>query len=294
MLNADIPGAVSSFADVMKEFELKEKLYRIIFRGKALEFEAYRNYAPDDDARNIDWKASRRANKMLVKQYREERDLDIIFVVDVSDHMVFGSSAKIKCEFVAEMVGAFMHLILNANDKIGLLMYSDKVVQFVEPNQGTNHFFRLTDLLLDSANYGGTSDISVALKELVEYPTGMDSLIFVSDFVRLGTDVTRNLIALTDRAESLAIIVKDPVDLRLPKLKGEITLEDPTSGQQLLINPSVAQLPYSRAVLHHERVIRRIFQLANIDYVRLLTNTRFDLPLARFLEERVRQRGAFM
>jgi len=293
-LNVDIPRAISDFEDIMKKFELKETLYRIIFRGKALEFEAYRNYVPDDDARAIDWKASQRANKLLVKEYREERDLDIFIVVDASDHMVFGSSEKLKCEYAAELVAALSHLIMNANDKVGLLMFSDRLVHFVEPSRGMHHHAMLVDLLTDPKNYGGGSHPDIPLRELLQYPKGLDAVIFVSDFVRLGTTLTRNFIALADRAEIVALIVKDMVDLQMPFVRGEIMLEDPTSKQQLLVNPVVARLPYGHVVLEHERSLNRIFKLANVDFVRLITKEYFALPLAKFLEERVRRRGAFL
>ena len=87
-LNVNAPKAITDFEAVAKEFELSEKLYRIIFRGKGLEFDKYREYSPDEDASNIDWKASLRSNKLMAKQYIEERELNIIFVVDVSENML--------------------------------------------------------------------------------------------------------------------------------------------------------------------------------------------------------------
>jgi len=91
-LNLDIAGAVSEFEAYMREFLVKKIIYKIIFRGKGLEFDSYREFYPDDDAKDIDWKASTKANKLLVKQYVEERDLNIMFVIDISDNMLFGST----------------------------------------------------------------------------------------------------------------------------------------------------------------------------------------------------------
>ena len=124
-LNIDIAGAISEFDAAAKEFELKEKIYKILFRGKGLEFESYREYSPEDDAEEIDWKASMRGGKILVKRYIEERDLGIVFMIDVSENMVLGSHEKLKCEYAAELIGALAHLILNSNDKIGFMFFSD-------------------------------------------------------------------------------------------------------------------------------------------------------------------------
>ena len=104
-LNVNAPKAITDFEAVAKEFELSEKLYRIIFRGKGLEFDKYREYSPDEDASNIDWKASLRSNKLMAKQYIEERELNIIFVVDdkiiINSHLNSFSTEK-KFEKIAK------------------------------------------------------------------------------------------------------------------------------------------------------------------------------------------------
>ena len=130
-LNADIPGSVAELQAAMKEFVLKHRLYRILLRGKGLEFEAYRNYAPDDDSETIDWKASARANTTLVKQYRDERNLKIVFIVDSGENMVFGSTKKLKCEYAAEIVGAFSHLIISTGDRAGIVFFADKIKEYI-------------------------------------------------------------------------------------------------------------------------------------------------------------------
>ena len=124
-LNVDIPKSVGEFQALSKEFELKAKLYKTLFRGKGLDFDGYRTYAPEDDAQNIDWKASKRSNELLVKQYIEERNLKVVFVIDVGENMVTGSTEKLKCEYVAEIVAALAHLIIISGDKIGFILYNE-------------------------------------------------------------------------------------------------------------------------------------------------------------------------
>jgi len=146
-LNVDVVGAITEFQSVMKQFRLRKDIYKIIFRGKGLEFEAFRDFTPDDDASDIDWKTSSRARKLLVKQYKEERDLKIMFLIDVGNNMVFGSGQKLKCEYITELVAAFSRIILDNNDQVGFFLFSDKVKHFIPPRVGENHFQFFVDLL---------------------------------------------------------------------------------------------------------------------------------------------------
>jgi uncharacterized protein (DUF58 family) len=293
-LNVDVPRAVSDFADAAKEFELKEKLYRIVFRGKALEFESYRDFVPDDDASNIDWKASKRGNKLLVRRYREERDLNIFLVVDSGDNMVFGSTDKLKCEYTASLLAGLAHLIMGGNDKVGLIMYSDKIVKLIEPDRGEFHFNLLMDMLTSPGHYGSGSNIDLALEELLNYPNKLDAVIFLSDFLRLGQNESRKFIAIADRCECMAIMINDLLDRKLPEVSREVLIESPETGEQILVNPKVAKEIYLQKNLQHDKIVREIFKSANIDLLELTTNKWFPLPLAEFLEERVRRRGAFL
>lgn len=193
-LNVDVSRAISDFETVAKEFELKEKLYKIIFRGKGLEFDSYRDYAPDDDASMIDWKASKRANKTLIKRYVEERDLNIIFVIDVGENMVLGSADKLKCEYAAELVSAFSHLIITSNDKVGFVLYSDDIKDYIPPRKGLNHLYFLVDILSDPSLYGGASRLDKALDFLLEnLDESINFVVFVSDFTRINENIEKDL-----------------------------------------------------------------------------------------------------
>src|SRR3989344_6225949 len=135
-LNVNIADAITEFQSVMKEFRLRKDIYRIIFRGKGLEFEAFRDFTPDDDASDIDWKTSSRARKLLVKQYKEERDLKIMFLIDVGSNMIFGSGQKLKCEYITELVAAFSKLIMDSSDKVGFFLFSDELKHYIKPKSG--------------------------------------------------------------------------------------------------------------------------------------------------------------
>lgn len=293
-LNVDVAGAISGFEEAVKEFNLREKIYKIIYRGKGLEFEDYQVYTSDDDASNIDWKASLRAQKPIVKRYKEERDLEIMFVVDVSENMLLGSGDKLKCEYAAEVITALSHLIVTSNDKIGYILFSDSVRRFVPPKTGMNHLYGFIDELSNPENYGGASEVNEAFEFVLNnLNKPIQAVIFVSDFIRVKENVRvlENLYLIANKFETTAIMVKDPLDRKLPKINREIVVEDPVSKQQILINPVRAGKIYERYAIEQENLVREIFRRSKVDVLRLVTNKNFIFPLSMFLQERVESRG---
>jgi uncharacterized protein (DUF58 family) len=291
-LNVDIPEAITEFLAVMKEFRLRGDIYRILFRGKGLEFEAYRDFSPDDDASDIDWKASNRAQKLLVKQYKEERDLKIMFIIDVGDNMVFGSGNKLKCEYATELVAAFSKLIMTANDRVGFILYSDKVKQYVKPSRGDKHFMFFMDNLTYPKTYGGVSDVDNAIDFALNYfPNNINSVIFVSDFLRVSRDTEKKLELLAHKFETVLIRVRDLLDMTLPEINGEVIVQNSEGSGQVIVNPKVVRASYEKYALEQARVVEEIFKKTEADYLDLVTNKPFPVPLAIFLKERIDRRG---
>lgn len=291
--NADIPGSISDLQDALKEFFLRNKLYKILLRGKGLEFEAYRRFSPDDDSSAIDWKASRRSNTILVKQYKEERDLKIVFLIDVGENMVFGSSRKLKCEYVAEIVGAFSHLIITTGDRVGYVTFSDRVHNYILPSRGTKHFHRMVDIITDPLTYEGASDIQKPLDFMLDYlGKNIASVVIISDFLSFKEQHKKDLALVASKFETLVIMVKDPLDKILPNLSSEVVIEDPKTGQQLLVNPRVAKEAYARFSLEQESKLRSTCQKNNIDFLELSTDKPFVSTLATFIKGRSKQTRA--
>lgn len=289
-LNVDVPSAISDFEAAAKEFELKEKLYRIIFRGKGLEFDKYRDFSPDEDASSIDWKASMRASKLIAKQYIEERDLNILFAVDISENMLLGSSAKLKCEYAAEIFAALSHLIINSNDRVGIVLYNDEIREFIPPKGGNNHFYILMDVLSNPEIYGKASRFDRVLDFLLNYVRGIDAVVFLSDFIRVKVNVTNNLFLVAHKFESVGIMVKDLLDKTFPDVDREIVIEDPVSGEQILMNPKKVKYVYERNAFEQEKIVKEIFKRADIDLLELMTHQPFAFSLAGFLGERVKMK----
>lgn len=287
-LNTDIPGAISDLKSILKEFRLKEDIWKIFFRGKGLEFEQYRDYTPDDDASMIDFKTSSRAQKLVVKQYKEERDLEIFFVIDVGDNMVFGSTPKLKCEFIAELVGAFSMIMIHENDRVGVVFYSDTIKEFMPCKGGEKQFQIYMDKLTNAESYSGVPNIDRALDfSLENFPKSTASVIIISDFLKMSKETEKKLTLLANKFETVCIRVRDPLDITLPDIQGEVVVEDPLSHQQIIMNPRVAKNAYQLFAKEKDSFARHVIKQSGVDFLDMTTDKPFAPSLAMFLKERV-------
>jgi len=290
-LNVDIAGSITELEAMLKEFRLKKIIYKLFFRGKGLEFDGYRDFAPDDDAERIDWKATARAQKTLVKQYIEERDLRIMFMIDIGDNMVFGSTDKIKCEFITELVAAFSKVMLNTDDRIGFVLFSSTITHFVDCKSGEKQFQIFVDTLSNGINYGGVSNLDQALDFSIDYfDNSISAVILVSDFLRITEETEKKLSLLSHRFETIAIRVRDPLDITLPDIEGEIILENPEANQQVIVNPKIAKRTYEKYAFEQGKIVEVMFRKSELDYLDLITDRSFAEPLVIFLKERIEGR----
>lgn len=285
----DFASAVSQFEQAVKKFQIKKIIYKTIFRGKGLEFDTYRNFEQDDDSTLIDWKASLRANKLLAKQYIEERDLNFYFVVDVSSSMLFGSGKKLKAEYAAEVIAAFSHLILSSGDNVGLVMFCDHDVKVIHPSKNKNQFFLFNKFLSDPYLYGGR----ISIDKMVDYTTSIINspfsvVILISDFLHVSPVCERCLKLLGTRFETIAIMVRDPLDESIPSSNYQMVVQDPHSGRQIMIDTSIASKKYEEHVIQQKHFLKNIFLESNIDLLELKTNTNFVIPTVSFLKARAR------
>lgn len=288
-LNADIAGSIAQFQRVMRGFELKTKLYRRILKGRGLEFDGYRDYSPDDDANLIDWKASKRVNKLITKQYTQEKNLKIMFIVDVSERMVFGSEPKLKCEYATETIAALANLILNSRDKVGYILFSDGVKEFVGPQLGRKHFIRFMNTLTDARMYGGSSNLENAIDFSLKYLNkDIASIIIVSDFINLNEKINNKLSLLVNQFETMAIMIRDPLDRTLPNISGEVIIENPETREKILINPNLARASYEKFAMQQEVFVKNLLFKTGIDTIELTTDKSFISSLATFLKERTK------
>jgi uncharacterized protein (DUF58 family) len=290
-LNLDIGKSVSELEEIMKQFMIKKIIYKIIFRGKGLEFDSYRDYSPDDDAVDIDWRASQRCNKLLVKQYIEERDLKIMFIIDVGDNMVFGSTDKIKCEYAAELSAALSHLIMNYGDRIGFAFFSENTKKIIMPKQGKKQFNLFVDELSNPVNYGDVSNIDNTLDFLIDFlDKSISVVVLVSDFIKISQKTKTLLELFAGKFETIGIMVRDPLDEKMPFQKEEVVLEDAYSHEQMIVDPSLVKKTYDENARQQEESVKKIFKDSGIDFLELTTDKPFAPYLAEFLKERLERR----
>ncbi|MBM3234291.1 DUF58 domain-containing protein [Candidatus Pacearchaeota archaeon] len=286
-LKVDFATKISQFEKVIKEFQLRRILYKSLFRAKGLEFEEYRHFEKDEDASSIDWKASLRAGEMLARKYVEERDMDIYFVVDASKSMFFGSKEKLKAEYAAEIVAVLSNLTLDSNDNPGLIMFQENLVKKISPRKGKKQFNLIMRFLCDGENYGGNFDINNAIKYLLKSISSKFSVvILISDFIHVKKEFKFDLNLLSKRFETIAIMVRDSLDEELPKTSQQILIEDPHSGKQMVVNPSLIAENYKKNVKKQKEAITRIFREKGIDLLELSTGKEFIIPLVSFLRAR--------
>lgn len=262
--------------------------YKSVFKGRGLEFDGYREYAPDDDAGLIDWKASKRANKTLVKTFVEERNLEVFFLIDVSSSMIFGSVEKLKIEYAAELIASLGYAILNAGDSLGFAFFSDKIIKKVPISRGKGQFYVLEKNLVDASAFGGGYNLTKALGFLPNFVKRFSPVIIVSDFIGLSKGWEKALSAVSKRYDIIAIMVRDPRDRFLIDV-GEINVEDPFSDKQMIAVTGKIKDDYREYVALEERRIRRDFITNNCDFVSLSTDRPWLEPITELFRRRAKK-----
>lgn len=285
-LQIDFGSAVSQFERALRKFQVKKVVYQSLFRGRGLEFDGYRNFMQDDDASMIDWKASLRANKLLSREYIEERDLRVYFVVDVSSGMLFGSGNKLKAEYAGEIVAALSHLIMGSGDNAGLVTVTDRVNRILKASRTKNQLFLMLNYLSDVKEYGGRFDFQNTLKYLLNTLDSHAVVILISDFLHIGRDFDKILRILSTKFETLAFMIRDPLDEELPKSSYQMVIEEPYTKKQIVIDSTFAAETYKRNALQQKMFVKAKFKEANIDLLELNVREPFINPLVSFLKGR--------
>ena len=290
-IKIDLLPLISKLEAVLKKGFTRDMLagnYKSVFKGKGMEFVGFREYSPSDDAMLIDWKASLKANKMMVRVLEEERNVTVFFLLDVSDSMLFSSHKKLKCEYAAELVATLAFAMHEVGDSIGMAMFTDKIVQFVPPALGKNQFYTMAKLLSNAENYGGKYDFNFAIKYILNINfLKSDAIVFlISDFIGLkhGWDESIKLAGL--KFDLTLITVRDPVDMRMPIVPGEVRLGDPFSKQQMVVNPMDAKATYETEARAQLTRIQKELNKTNSGMLLLETDSEFTSEVFKFFRMR--------
>lgn len=291
-LNVDVPGSMRKLRVITTQLMTTKFLitYVSVFRGKGLEFDSYRSYTLDDDASLIDWKASARAQELLVRKYVEERKLEVFFLVDVSNSMVFGSTEKLKNEYTAELTIALANAVLSAGDKVGYAFFNSDITTKVPPLTGKKQFYILAKALTNPNTYGGGFDLYNALRFPLTFLKPGGIIFIVSDFIGMKDDRwTKPLKWLSTKFDTICLMIRDPRDKTLPRDVGQVLISDPYSHKEILVDAKLVREAYQTYVDKQEKVLENIARGSNVYLVPLYTDKPFVKPLVELFMARKRR-----
>ncbi len=207
--------------------------YRSVFRGPGIEFDEVREYVDGDDARLIDWNVSSRMDAPYTKTFREERELTLVLVVDVSASLLSGSRGRMRHELVAELFALVSLAAAVNNDRVGSILFSDRIEEWTSPRKGKRHALRLVTDLVGVEPAGSGSDLALALRTTGEALKRRGVVVIISDFKTQG--YIQDLTLVSRRHDVIAIRVSDPTDYEYPQ-SGIVRLQDPESERTIVAN----------------------------------------------------------
>ncbi|HEY2108353.1 MAG TPA: DUF58 domain-containing protein [Candidatus Acidoferrales bacterium] len=272
--------------------------YHSVFKGRGMNFDAVREYVPGDEVRAIDWNVTARAGRPFVKKFVEERELTLLLMVDVSASGDFGSGMQSKRELAAEIASVLAFSAVKNSDKVGLLLFTDKVELFVPPRKGRRHVLRIVRevLAFEPANRG--TDLVHALNFVNDGIDRRAIIFLLSDFqtrihnAEAVADFRLALRQTNRRHDLVALPIEDPRERVLPEL-GVVAIEDAETGEMIEIdtrNPVVRQRFSEIAQLRAEQ-LQKIFNRESIDSLRLSTDRPYVAELMTFFKNRARKRS---
>jgi uncharacterized protein (DUF58 family) len=265
--------------------------YQSIYKGRGMSFASVRPYSHGDDIRSIDWKVSARAGQTYVKEFVEERELTLMIIIDGSASVLFGTQDKQKRDFAAEL-GAVLAYAANANnDKAGLMIFSDTIEHYVAPKKGKNHLLRLIRDLLTVETSGKGTDLGLALRTANRFLRQGAIVFILSDFLMDASNYQKDLLLLSKRHETIAIVLSDPLEEALPEV-GMMGLRDVETGQVKWVDTSSAkwqkQFREERTKVLGER--DKAFQKAGAERIDMPPDSDYVRALSQFFQKQARKR----
>ncbi len=260
------------------------------FRGRGMDFDEVREYEPGDDVRSIDWSATARAGHTFVKKYREERQLTVIFLVDLSASGALGAGELSKREQGVEMASVLALAAIHSDHRVGLVSFTDRVETFVPPARGRRHAIRLVNDLVQFEPEGRGTNLALALRFAREQLTRRTVIVILSDLLLGKADFEQaqpELRALAHRHDVVLIRVGDRLDRQLPAV-GLLTLEDAETGEVVEVDTgSAKQRARIEAIAHDmDEYIRGLARRAHVDLLEVDTLNAYLGPLIGFFRAR--------
>jgi len=259
--------------------------YHSIFKGRGMTFSEVREYNPGDDIRLIDWNVTARTGSPFVKVFEEERELTVFLVVDISASGEFGSGSQLKRDYGAEVASVLGFSAIKNNDKVGLILFSDRVEKYIIPKKGKSHVLRVIRELLYTVPKGSKTSIKVALDYLLKVAKRKCVVFLISDF--LDDSYLRSLKIANKKHDLITIQLLDPAELELPDM-GLLKVEDPETGETFWIDTSSqkSMKQLRKEIGIKQSNFRKEIKKSGIDLISISTDEDFVDPLMSFFKSR--------
>jgi len=262
--------------------------YHSHFKGQGLEFAEVREYQSGDNYRDIDWNVTARQGIPYIKKYRETRELNILFIVDISASQNFGTREMLKKERMAEIAAVLSFSALSNQDKVGMLMFSDQVEKYLSPRKGRNNTLQIIRDILYLEPRSSRTSLYLAFEYALRLLKKRSVIFILSDFMDKGYE--KRLEALASKHDVIAIQILDEAELNLPRA-GVLRLKDPESGEEILVNSSddVLRQKYQRIVINEQRALAEEMKRMNIDLLTIKSTEPYINMLHSFFARRKRR-----
>lgn len=264
--------------------------YLSAFKGQGIEFAEVREYTPGDDVRAIDWNVTARTGVPFIKKYNETRELTLVIACDVSASQRFGSVDKLKQETAAELAALFAFSAMRNNDKVGLLLFSDKIELFVPPKKGKKHILRLIRELVAFEPQGRGTDMALALKTLVQVLRRQGILVLISDYLSPLEQFEKPLKLAAKKFDLIPVVVTDKLERGLPACAACMTVVDPETGQEgtLALTSAMNERLQEDARQRTEK-LTKLFNPLKVEPITVDTAQPAADPVIAFFRRRTRQ-----
>ncbi len=262
--------------------------YHSVFKGRGMDFSEVREYSVGDDVRTIDWNVTARMNRPYVKVFEEERELTVMLMVDASSSGEFGTVEQMKGEIAIEICALLAFSAIKNNDKVGLIIFTDKVEKFVPPKKGKTHVLRVIRELFYHEPQSSKTDIGEALEYLNRIANRRSVVFLVSDFMSEGFEKALQIV--NKKHDIVAVTIRDPREISLPDV-GLLELEDAETGEIYLLDtsdPSIRENFASQSTQKREE-LEKLFKSMSVDHVAISTDRPYVDPLIRFFRMRAKR-----
>ena len=259
--------------------------YHSTFKGQGMEFEEVRQYEPGDDIRLIDWNVTARTGYPYIKKFKEERELSVVLLFDASSSGKFGTKDRFKSETAAELCALLAFSAIKNNDKVGLIIFTDKIEKFIPPQKGRGHVLRLIREILYFEPESSGTDINGALEYFNKVIKRKSVVFLISDF--LSENFYKPLQIANNKHDVIAMKISDPRESSFDNI-GLIELEDAETGEIFLIDTGSRQFRNEFAARAEEdnKNLKRGFNLINLDFINIRTDQSYIVPLINFFKMR--------